>query len=364
MFSRIILFNSLVVRKKMALQDESKNTFLQSFFFSSSSEVLSRKKEVRLKAGIWVLEIYIWLIWKKMHPGRSAAMVRSVLQAWRRYTWPREQTAWVNEELGSHWESLARRQWKHRAVEPAEKPPGALWHAEWWPSHFSPLLDDVDGEADFASGAELTSAHRRATAARAWCPYRATTLMGSWQEKKSGEEKGANWRGRKSSYHSHGLNLTSYAWTLAGRNNEAQSERLIAGKYDAYSEEGNSTPLQYSCLENPMDGGAWKAAVHGWGSDTTERLHFHALEKAMATYSSVLAWRIPGTGEPGGLPSMGSHRVRHDWSDLAAAAAAWCIQRLLMTISGLPRHLSGKESAWINKQENWVPSLGWRNRKW
>ena len=54
----------------------------------------------------------------------------------------------------------------------------------------------------------------------------------------------------------------------------------------------------------------------------TERLHFHALEKEMATHSSILAWRIPGTGEPGGLPSMGSHRVGHDWSDLAAAAAA------------------------------------------
>ena len=61
-----------------------------------------------------------------------------------------------------------------------------------------------------------------------------------------------------------------------------------------------------------------------WGSDTTERLHFHfhALEKEMATPSSVLAWRIPGTGEPGGLPSLGSHRVGHDWSSLAAAAAA------------------------------------------
>ena len=63
-----------------------------------------------------------------------------------------------------------------------------------------------------------------------------------------------------------------------------------------------------------------------WGSDTTERLHFHfhfhVLEKEMATHSSVFAWRIPGTGEPGGLPSMGSHRVGHDWSDLAAAAAA------------------------------------------
>ena len=65
-----------------------------------------------------------------------------------------------------------------------------------------------------------------------------------------------------------------------------------------------------------------------WGckeSDRTERLpftfHFHALEKEMATHSSGLAWRIPGTGEPGGLPSIGSHRVRHDWSNLAAAAA-------------------------------------------
>ena len=82
--------------------------------------------------------------------------------------------------------------------------------------------------------------------------------------------------------------------------------------------EGNGTPLQYSCLANPMDGGAWKAAVHGvarsWTrlSDFTFAFHFHALEKEMATHSSILAWRIPGTGEPGGLPSMGSHRVRHD----------------------------------------------------
>ena len=91
--------------------------------------------------------------------------------------------------------------------------------------------------------------------------------------------------------------------------------------------QGNGTPLEYSCLENPMDGGAWKAAVHGVAegqtrlSDFTFIFHFHALEKEMATHSSVLAWRIPGTGEPGGLPSMGSHRVGHDWGDLAAAAA-------------------------------------------
>ena len=84
-------------------------------------------------------------------------------------------------------------------------------------------------------------------------------------------------------------------------------------------------PLQYSWLENPMDRGAWWAAVHGiaksWTrlSDFTFTFHFHALEKEMATHSSVLAWRIPGTAEHGGLPSMGSHRVGHDWSDLAAA---------------------------------------------
>ena len=72
--------------------------------------------------------------------------------------------------------------------------------------------------------------------------------------------------------------------------------------------EGNGTPLQYSCLENPMDGGAWQAAVHGVGMSRTRlsafTFHFHTLEKEKATHSSVLAWRIPGTGEPGGLPSM------------------------------------------------------------
>ena len=82
--------------------------------------------------------------------------------------------------------------------------------------------------------------------------------------------------------------------------------------------EGNGTPLQYSCLENPMDEGTCEAAVHGVMksqtqlSDFTFTFHFHALEKEMATHSSVLAWRIPGTGEPGELLSMGSHRVGHD----------------------------------------------------
>ena len=75
--------------------------------------------------------------------------------------------------------------------------------------------------------------------------------------------------------------------------------------------EGNGTQLQYSCLENPMDRGAWWTAVHGVAKsqtrlcDFTVTFHFHALEKEMAAHSSVLAWRIPGMGEPGGLPSMG-----------------------------------------------------------
>ena len=81
--------------------------------------------------------------------------------------------------------------------------------------------------------------------------------------------------------------------------------------------EGNGTPLQHSCLENPMDRGGWWAEVHGVAksrtrlSDVTFTFHFHALEKEMAIHSSVLAWRIPGTREPLGLPSMGSHRVGH-----------------------------------------------------
>ena len=88
-----------------------------------------------------------------------------------------------------------------------------------------------------------------------------------------------------------------------------------------------------------MDGEAWKAAVHGVTegrirlSDFTFTFHFHALEKEMATHSSVLAWTIPGTGEPGGLPSMGSHRIGHDWSDLAAAAGFLCKYICFMCLS-------------------------------
>ena len=102
------------------------------------------------------------------------------------------------------------------------------------------------------------------------------------------------------------------SWQIDGETVEIVADFILGGS------KGNGTPLQYSCLENPMDGGAWWATVHGVAksrtrlSNFTFTFHFHALEKEMATHSSVLAWRIPGMGELGGLPSMGLHRVRHD----------------------------------------------------
>ena len=98
---------------------------------------------------------------------------------------------------------------------------------------------------------------------------------------------------------------------------ELQGKPVYSSLTNSFGE-GNGTLLQYSCLENPMDGGAWWAEVHGVAksriqlSDFTFTFHCHALKKEMATHSSVLAWRIPGMGEPGWLPSMGSHRVGHD----------------------------------------------------
>ena len=134
--------------------------------------------------------------------------------------------------------------------------------------------------------------------------------------------------------------------------------------------EGNGTPLQYSCLANPMDGGAWWAAVHGVVrsqtrlSNFTFTFHFHALKKEMATHSSVLAWKIPGTGEPGGLLSIGSHRVRHNWSDLAAAAAAVILKAQpppaavanflpFSIVERKTRHKINKEILWLEQHRKY-----------
>ena len=120
-------------------------------------------------------------------------------------------------------------------------------------------------------------------------------------------------------------------WECRGQSEQIPKIELVPGDEYLYPHscsvnKGLVVYLQDSCLENPMDGGAWWAADHEVAenrtrlSDFTLTFHFRALEKEMATHSSVPAWRIPGTGKPGGLPSMGSHRVGHNWSDLAVAA--------------------------------------------
>ena len=122
--------------------------------------------------------------------------------------------------------------------------------------------------------------------------------------------------------------LDSFLWSITA----LQGNYISAiQQSETATGEGNGNPLQYSCLENPMDGGATcrlqstgsLRVGHDW--DFTFTFHLRALEKEMATHSSVLAWRIPGVGEPGGLPSLGSQRVRHDWSDLAAAAYIYAL---------------------------------------
>ena len=139
------------------------------------------------------------------------------------------------------------------------------------------------------------------------------------------------------------LIYSSYLWTLYGHCMDRRAwQATVHGVTKNWTwlshflGEGNGTPLQYSCLETPMDRGAWWATVRGVAksrtrlSDFTFCFPFYALEEEMATHSSVLAWRIPGTGEPGGLPSLGSHRVGHDWSDLAAAAEPLSISLYLI----------------------------------
>ena len=124
-------------------------------------------------------------------------------------------------------------------------------------------------------------------------------------------------------------------------------------------------PLQYSCLENPMDGGAWWAAVHGvaksqtWLSDFTFTFHCHALEKEMATHSSVLAWRIPGTGEPGGAAVYGVTRsqTRLKWlssNSIHACLRNWCFLVWILMLSNFKLQVC----LWATK--GWILLLSWR----
>ena len=132
------------------------------------------------------------------------------------------------------------------------------------------------------------------------------------------------------------------------------------------SREGNGTPLQHSCLENPMDRGAWWAAVPGVAktrtqlSDFTFTFHFPALEKEMATHSSVLAWRIPGTVESGGLPSIGSHRAgsteatEQQLLSGIDEAIYWCLcgeEAGLVSLRCLPLHV------WNCSRDGWKTGI-------
>ena len=107
------------------------------------------------------------------------------------------------------------------------------------------------------------------------------------------------------------------------------TKNQIANIYWIVTEKALATHSSALACKNPMNGGAW-AEVHGvaksrtWLSDFTFTSHFHVLEKEMATHSSVLLWRIPGMEKPGRLPSMGSHRVGHNWHDIAAVGALDC----------------------------------------
>ena len=186
----------------------------------------------------------------------------------------------------------------------------------------------------------LTHIYAKSETPVLWPPHAKSWLIGKdsdngrdWgqEEKGTTEDEMARWH--------HWLDGRESGWTPGvgdGQGGLACCDSW-GGKESDMTEWLNWTELRnlerwywWTCLQgsrNPVDGGAWWAAVHGvaksrtWLSNFTFTFHFHVLEKEMATHSSVLAWRIPGTGEPGGLPSMGLHRVGHDWSNLAAAAA-------------------------------------------
>ena len=133
------------------------------------------------------------------------------------------------------------------------------------------------------------------------------------------------------------------------------------------SGEGNGNPLQYSCLENPVDRGAWWAAVYGFhrvGQDWSNIPCMHALEKEMATHSSVLAWRIPGTKESGGLLSMGSHRVGHNWTNLAAAAAAHTSKVMLKILQARLQQYLNCEELMLKPKLQYFIHLMWILTHW
>ena len=132
---------------------------------------------------------------------------------------------------------------------------------------------------------------------------------------------------------------------------------------------GNNNPLQYSCLKNPMDRGAWWATSsrvaksQTWLSDFTFTFHYHALEEEMATHSSVLAWRIPGTAESGGLPSLGWHRVGHDWKRLSSSSSSSCCiaKGILLNALWWPKWEGNPKQKGYIYVHKWFTSLYSRN---
>ena len=156
-----------------------------------------------------------------------------------------------------------------------------------------------------------------------WQSFYISNIKGIWKKWKHPRSRSTSAKPKTQGIYSlsHSTNIIKHLWC-------ARHWDYIVSKTDSESSASQNSWFVLVLLPGKSHG---RRSLEGcspwgrWGLDTTERLHFHfhALEKEMATHSGVLAWRIPGTGEPGGLPSMRSHRVGHDWSDLAAVAAAW-----------------------------------------